>query len=84
MGCILLKMPAISLSTGEIGTCEESDFVELPNGTLFFMHRAVSCPKSGPNCAQGENHVQSLVLRNADGTFSPQPPTTTFPNFEFP
>ena len=74
----------ILLVPREVGTCEESDFVELPNGTLFFMHRAVSCPKSGPNCAQGENHVQSLVLRNADGTFSPQPPTTTFPNFEFP
>lgn len=74
----------------KLGTCEESDMVELPNGTLFFMHRAVNCPKTGPNCgtgsgnAVGENHIQSIVLRNSDGSFSPQPPTTTFKNYEFP
>ena len=66
------------------GTCEESDFVELPNGTLFFMHRAVGCPKTGADCENGENHVQSLVTRNTDGSFSPQPPTQVFPNYEFP
>ena len=32
-------MPLVPLSFGE---CEESDVVELPNGTLFFMHRATS------------------------------------------
>ena len=54
--------PTLPLKFGE---CEESDMVELPNGTLFFMHRAVSCPKTGPNCGTGggpaENHIQSLV-----------------------
>jgi hypothetical protein len=69
----------------------ESDFVELPNGTLFFMHRATDCPTSRPNCKPGgggspraQNHIQSLVLRNSDGSFSSQPPTTTFPNYQFP
>ena len=78
----------IPILPAKFGTCEESDVVELPNGTLFFMHRAVSCPKTGPNCGTGggpaENHIQSLVLRNSDGSFSPQPPTTTFKNYEFP
>ena len=69
----------------------ESDFVELPNGTLFFMHRASDCPTSEPNCVPGgggaprpQNHIQSLVIRNIDGSFSPQPPTTTFPNYQWP
>ena len=69
----------------------ESDFVELPNGTLFFMHRASDCPTSEPNCKPGgggaphaQNHIQSLVLRNIDGSFSSQPPTTTFPNYMWP
>ena len=54
-------MPTVPLKYGE---CEESDMVELPNGTLFFMHRATSCPKTGPNCAAGENHIQSIAIRN--------------------
>lgn len=69
----------------------ESDFVELPNGTLFFMHRASDCPTTEPNCVPGgggaphaQNHIQSLVLRNSDGSFSSQPPTTTFPSYQFP
>ena len=74
----------IPILPAKFGTCEESEFVELPNGTLFFMHRAVGCPKTGPNCEQGENHIQSLVIRNADGSFTPQQPTHTFPNYEFP
>ena len=54
-------MPLVPLKYGE---CEESDMVELPNGTLFFMHRATSCPKTGPNCAVGENHIQSIAIRH--------------------
>ena len=29
------------------GMCEESDFVELPNGDLFFMHRVQHYDASG-------------------------------------
>ena len=66
-------IPTLPLAAG---MCEESDFVELPNGDLFFMHRA-DLPGIG-------RHVQSLVTRNKDGSFTPQPPTTTFPNGQFP
>ena len=69
----------------------ESDFVELPNGTLFFMHRASDCPTSEPNCVVGaggsphaQNHIQNLMIRNSDGSFSIQPPTSTFPNYQWP
>ena len=82
---VVWEKPILTLPP-KFGTCEESDIVELPNETLFFMHRAVSCPHPGPNCKAPpyENHIQSLVLRNRDGSFSPQPPTTTFLNYEFP
>ena len=81
----------IQILDAKYGKGVESDFVELPNGTLFFMHRAVGCPTSGPNCKPGgggaprpQNQIQNLVRRNSDGSFSPQPPTTTFPNYQWP
>ncbi len=36
--------PPIVLMPAEVGVCEESDFCELPNGDLFWIHRAEHYP----------------------------------------
>jgi polygalacturonase len=72
----------IPLMTIEDGVCEESDFVELPSGDLYFMHRVQHYDSKGKYVSQ--DYRQSLVLRQ--GTkFAPQPPTKPpFANQGFP
>jgi hypothetical protein len=44
-----------------VGACEESDFCELPNGNLFWVHRALSSP---------HDRMQSIVRKQGE-TFIP-------------
>jgi hypothetical protein len=72
----------VPLMTIEDGVCEESDFVELPSGNLFFMHRVQHYDLKGKYTSQ--DYRQSLVLRQGTG-FAPQPPTKPpFANQGFP
>lgn len=63
----------IPLMTVEQGACEESDFVELPNGDLFFMHRLQHYDANGEYVSQDRR--QSIV-KKVGNTFEPQSPTT--------
>lgn len=63
----------IPLMTLAQGICEESDFVELPNGDLFFMHRLQHYDANGKYLSQDRR--QSTVKKVGD-TFVPQTPTT--------
>jgi hypothetical protein len=63
----------IPLMTLAQGICEESDFVELPNGDLFFMHRLQHYDANGKYVSQDRR--QSTVKKVGD-TFEPQSPTT--------
>lgn len=63
----------IPLMTLAQGMCEESDFVELPNGDLFFMHRLQHYDINGKYVSQDRR--QSIVKKIGD-TFVPQTPTT--------
>jgi hypothetical protein len=66
----------IPLATTAQAECEESDFVELPNGDLFFMHRVQQYDNNGTYVSQSRK--QSLVKKSGD-TFVPQTPTVPFP-----
>ena len=57
------------------GVCEESDFVELPGGNLFFMHRLQHYDANGNYVSQ--DRKQSLVIKSGN-TFVPQTPTVPF------
>ena len=72
----------LPLMTIEEGVCEESDFVELPSGDLFFMHRVQHYDSAGKYVSQ--DYRQSRVLRQGLD-FVPQPPTKPpFANQGFP
>ena len=72
----------LPLMTIEEGVCEESDFVELPSGDLFFMHRVQHYDAAGKYVSQ--DYRQSRVLRQGTD-FVPQPPTKPpFANQGFP
>jgi hypothetical protein len=72
----------IVLMPTEVGTCEESDFCELPNGDLFWIHRAEHFPdhrteisplaeRMGPDCPNGySDRMQSIAQKRGD-TFLP-------------
>jgi hypothetical protein len=62
----------IPLMTTAQGICEESDFVELPNGNLFFMHRLQHYDANGEYTYQ--DRKQSYAIRSG-ATFAPQTPT---------
>jgi hypothetical protein len=59
----------IPLMTIDEGVCEESDFVELPDGNLFFMHRVQHYNAVGNYSSQ--DYRQSLVVKHGS-TFVPQ------------
>jgi len=67
------------------GVCEESDFVELPNGDLFWVHRSEFYPEKKPDalppgaCPMGDSPFYSVrnqsITRKAGDTFLPGPAT---------
>lgn len=75
--------PMVLMPTNE-GSCEESDFCELPNGDLFWVHRAEHFPdhrteispfaaRAGPNPPQSyyySDRMQSIVRKEGE-TFIP-------------
>ena len=77
----------ITLMSPEMGVCEESDFCELPNGDLFWVHRVEHYPdhpttisplaaRSGskpPESYWYSDRMQSIARKTGD-TFSPEPP----------
>jgi hypothetical protein len=65
----------IPLATTAEAECEESDFAELPNGDLFFMHRVQQYDKNGVYVSQSRK--QSYLTKNGS-TFVPQTPTVPF------
>jgi hypothetical protein len=66
----------ITLMPAATGVCEESDFVELSNGNLLWIHRAVH---------DGVSSRQQSISRKSRDTFVPDPPTpVSFPHSGFP
>jgi hypothetical protein len=65
----------IPLATTAEAECEESDFVELPNGNLFFMHRVQQYDGNGVYVSQSRK--QSNLIKDGDN-FLPQSPTVPF------
>jgi len=76
--------PPIVIMPASVGVCEESDFCELPNGDLFWIHRTEHYPdhktdmppraaKMGPNPPESywySDRMQSIVRKQGD-TFMP-------------
>lgn len=72
----------IALMPASAGVCEESDFVELPNGDLFWIHRAELFDAAGNYL--NTTRVKSVAKKTGD-TFVPGPVSTLpFPNIGFP
>jgi hypothetical protein len=66
----------ITLMPATQGACEESDFVELANGNLLWIHRAEH---------DGISDRQQSIVRRVGDTFVPDPPTpVAFPHSGFP
>jgi len=75
----------VPLLTPEQGMCEESDFVELPNGDLFWVHRSEFYPEKKLEilppgaCLMGSSHFYSIrnqsITRKQDDSFVPEAPT---------
>ena len=85
--------PVVLMPT-EDGVCEESDFCELPNGDLFWIHRVEHFPqeevKLPPSAAPMgwlngySDRMQSLVRKEGEG-WRPAPPVPApFPHSGFP
>ena len=60
----------ITLMPAEQGVCEESDFCELPNGDLFWVHRAEHYPEHKTDWYS--DRMQSITRKKGD-TFVPEP-----------
>ena len=86
----------IVLMPPEQGVCEESDFCELPNGDLFWIHRVEHFPPRRTEIPPGaapmgdpfpngySNRMQSIVAKRGNG-WEPGPPTSApFPHSGFP
>jgi len=88
----------IILMPGNVGACEESDFCELPNGDLFWVHRSQHFPDhktdisplaarmapDPPSSYWYSDRMQSIARKVGD-TFVPDPPTAApFPHSGFP
>jgi hypothetical protein len=88
----------IVLMPTETGVCEESDFCELPDGDLFWIHRVEHFPRekvelpplAAPMGGDAwpwngySDRMQSLVRKQGDG-WLPEPPTPApFPHSGFP
>jgi hypothetical protein len=61
----------ITLMPASAAVCEESDFVELANGDLMWMHRATNLTST--------NRLESIAKKVGD-TFAPQPATVPYPS----
>jgi hypothetical protein len=83
--------PPVTLMPTETGVCEESDFCELPNGDLFWVHRVehyaaspvnASRPGAGPDLHS--DRMQSIV-RKKGAAWEPGPAgPAPFPHSGFP
>jgi hypothetical protein len=88
--------PPITLMPTEQGVCEESDFCELPNGDLFWVHRVEHFPATRtevPKLAarMGEpfpngysDRMQSIVHRKGAGWEPGPPEPCPFPHSGYP
>lgn len=89
--------PVILIPT-EVGVCEESDFCELPNGDLFWIHRVEHYPdkpteipklaarmgSKPPESYWYSDRMQSITRKNGN-TFIPEPSTPApFPHSGYP
>jgi hypothetical protein len=73
----------IELMPQSAGACEESDFVQLPNGDLMFIHRAEHWSADGRSMS-GTTRMESIVKQSGQ-TFVPQPAfEVPFPHSGFP
>jgi len=88
--------PPIALMPTEQGVCEESDFCELPNGDLFWVHRVEHFPnqpvETGPLAARmGDpfanaysDRMQSIVHKRGDGWRPGPARPAPFPHSGYP
>lgn len=76
----------ITLMTIEEGACEESDFVELPNGDLMWIHRAEQFSPDGAyeTSYLGATRMQSISQKSGDTFVSLPPQTLPWPHSGFP
>ena len=76
----------ITLMTIEEGACEESDFVELPNGDLMWIHRAEHFSPDGayPTSYLGSTRMQSISQKTGDTFVSLPPETLPWPHSGYP
>ena len=85
----------IVLMPTETGVCEESDFCELSNGDLFWIHRVEHFPKEkvelpplaasmGGRSTGYSDRMQSLVRKEGDGWRPEAPARAPFPHSGFP
>lgn len=66
----------------EVGCCEESDFVELDNGDLFFVHRAEHYAADGKYITS--DRLQNVFHRKGDGWDIGPVTKCPFPHSGFP
>lgn len=83
---------------GNEGSCEESDFCELPNGDLYFVHRAQHFPKQMTEISQFasrmgttpplsywySDRMQSIVQKHGDSFIPEKAESVPLPHAGFP
>jgi hypothetical protein len=68
----------IPLMPVEVGACEEGDFCELPNGSLFWIHRVEHYPQGY------SDRMQSIVRREGDQWIAEPATAAPFAHSGFP
>jgi hypothetical protein len=88
--------PPITLMPTEQGVCEESDFCELPNGDLFWIHRVEHFPPTRTEIPPGaarmgdpfpngySDRMQSIVAKQQEGWNAGPATRAPFPHSGFP
>jgi hypothetical protein len=76
----------LTLMSAEQGACEESDFVELPNGNLMWIHRAEHFSADGayPTSYLYSNRMEGVSQKVGNTFVSLQPNTLSWPHSGFP
>jgi hypothetical protein len=69
----------VVLMPASVGACEESDFCELPNGDLFFVHRAVHYGKDPL-----QTRMQSIVAKHGKDFIPGPPEESSLPHSGYP
>ena len=74
--------PPITLMPLSVGNCEESDFVELPNGNLMWIHRASHANPDGSYAYS--NRMESIVRKVGDTFVAEAATFLSWPHSGFP